>query len=193
MGGFANSALNFLLGWMRGAAQWLWQLINSPESGSALDWLGQHWLSVTIVLCIAGIIIDLLVYLARWRPDLVWRSFFRRVSRSRMLKQAQEPMMPIVQQADEPTHVPVQSDDELTPALQAQLQQSPAAAPPRRRRSERHEKPTLQNRLARMKELLLPEDQEVTFQSYKPTKPVQAPEATAGKPYIPPQWQKPED
>ena len=33
---------------------------------------GRHWLSMLLTLLIAGVVIDLLVWLIRWRPYWVW-------------------------------------------------------------------------------------------------------------------------
>ena len=47
--------------------------------GGALSWISGHWLLLAAVILIGGTVIDLAVYLFRWRPDIVWRSYFRRL------------------------------------------------------------------------------------------------------------------
>lgn len=80
MGAFANSLFTALFGWIRSAAQWLWSHLLQPGESSALDWFGENWLKLVIVLCACCMVIDLVVYLLRWQPYKVWMSFLRRVT-----------------------------------------------------------------------------------------------------------------
>lgn len=84
MGSLNNSAFTVLLGWVRAAAQWLWQAIVSPDGSALLSWLEKHWVAVVAVLCVIGVAADWAVYFFRWRPLEVWRSFFRRRRMRRM-------------------------------------------------------------------------------------------------------------
>lgn len=79
MGSFANSIFSVMLGWVRSAVNWVWQLAASQEGSGAIEWLGQNWLMLTLILCGAGMVIDLIVHTLRWRPYKVWASFFRRI------------------------------------------------------------------------------------------------------------------
>jgi hypothetical protein len=38
-----------------------------------------NWLLLVILLCLGGVLVDLVVYLLRWQPYRVWRSFLRRI------------------------------------------------------------------------------------------------------------------
>lgn len=80
MGSFANTLFSVLLGWVKSAISWLWQLIGSEDVGGFMGWVldGWNWLTVVIVLCAAGVLLDLVIYLIRWQPYRVWRSFLRR-------------------------------------------------------------------------------------------------------------------
>lgn len=78
MGSFISALFNLLLGWIRGAAQWLWSMVTSDSSGGLLGWAMRNWLPLVILLCIFGIVVDFLVYLIRWQPYRVWGSFFTR-------------------------------------------------------------------------------------------------------------------
>lgn len=70
---YANSIINNMLGWLKGFAGWVLRLFNLAGSGgSPLAWLADHWLQLLIVLLATGIVIDLLVWLFRWRPYWVW-------------------------------------------------------------------------------------------------------------------------
>lgn len=79
MGNFANTLFSSLLGWLRGAAAWLWDFINHPESGGLIVWIADNWLVLIILLCAVCMLVDFIVYLIRWRPYKVWASFFHRL------------------------------------------------------------------------------------------------------------------
>lgn len=79
MGSFANSIFSVMLGWIRGAVSSLWTILTSEESGGVLTFLADHWLTLAIAVCVAGVVIDFVVYMIRWRPYKVWASFFRRL------------------------------------------------------------------------------------------------------------------
>lgn len=81
MGQFANTLFRALLGWVQTAAAWLWALITDADAGQWLVWLGENWLTLVILLCLAGMAADFLVYLLRWQPYRVWRSFLNRLHR----------------------------------------------------------------------------------------------------------------
>ena len=71
MGSFINALFNFLLGWIRGTAQWLWSMVTSDSRGGLLGWAMRN-------LCIFGVVMDFLVYLIRWQPYRVWGNFWTR-------------------------------------------------------------------------------------------------------------------
>lgn len=82
MSSFTDSVLELLLSWVRGIFNDIWNIF-SGDSGSFFAWLGRHWLSLVCILLIAGVTIDLLVYILRWHPQRVWFSKFKgRFSRS---------------------------------------------------------------------------------------------------------------
>lgn len=80
MGSFAGTIFSLLLGWVQGTAAWLWSAATSPTGSGLLNWLSANWLPLTAIVCAVGIIVDLVVYLFRWRPYRVWASFFRRMT-----------------------------------------------------------------------------------------------------------------
>ena len=86
---FANSMFSVLLGWVRGAVNWLWGLCTSEESSGLTAWLGEHWLGLAAALCVVGMLADLVVSMVRWQPYKVWASFLRRLFRRR--KRQEEP------------------------------------------------------------------------------------------------------
>ena len=76
MGSFANTLFIILLGWLQGAVSAVWSALTSENGASFLTWVGQHWIVIAAVLCIAGLAADLCVYILRWKPFRVWKSFF---------------------------------------------------------------------------------------------------------------------
>ena len=92
MGSFASGMFSAMLGWIRGAIAYLWNAAATPEGGGLLQWMAEHWLPLALILCGAGMVIDLIVYLLRWQPYKVWASFFRRLGgRSGREEVPQEP------------------------------------------------------------------------------------------------------
>ena len=71
--GYANAVVNVMLGWLKGLANWVLKLFNLAGSGgNPLLWLSDNWLKLLIVLLVAGVAIDWLVWMIRWRPYWVW-------------------------------------------------------------------------------------------------------------------------
>lgn len=77
MGQFATPLFSALLGWVQTAASWLWSLITNSDMNAWIRWLLDHWLSLLMLLCIGGLVLDFIVYLIRWQPYRVWASFLR--------------------------------------------------------------------------------------------------------------------
>ena len=72
MGSFANSIFSVLLGWIRGAVNQLWALLNSDSGGGFLAWIGENWKVLTLLLCGIGVVVDLVVYLFRFCKEGKW-------------------------------------------------------------------------------------------------------------------------
>ena len=79
MGSFANTLFTIMLGWIQAAAAALWSAFTTENGGSFLQWIGKNWIMLAVILCAVGVILDLGVYLLRWRPMQVWKSYFRRL------------------------------------------------------------------------------------------------------------------
>jgi hypothetical protein len=79
MGSFANTLFTMMLGWIQTAVAAIWNTFTTENGGSLLKWIGNHWILLAAILCTIGLIADLGIYLVRWRPLRVWRSFFNRV------------------------------------------------------------------------------------------------------------------
>ena len=78
MGSFANTLFTILLGWMQGAVSAVWSAFTSEKGSSFLTWIGDHWIVLAGILCLIGLAADLCVYLMRWKPMKVWKSFLFR-------------------------------------------------------------------------------------------------------------------
>lgn len=70
--GYSNAIVNAMLGWLKGFAGWVLKLFNLSAGFSPLKFLANNWLHLLVILLIAGVVIDLLVWLIRWRPHWVW-------------------------------------------------------------------------------------------------------------------------
>ena len=76
MGSFANTLFRVMLGWLQGIISAVWSAFTSEKGGSLLTWIGKYWIPIAAVLCIIGLVSDLGVYIVRWKPYKVWKSFF---------------------------------------------------------------------------------------------------------------------
>ena len=77
MSGYSNAIVDVMLGWLKGFANWVLRLFNLAGSTrtSPLLWLSQNWMKLLIFFLLLGIIVDIVIWLIRWRPHWVW---FRR-------------------------------------------------------------------------------------------------------------------
>ena len=77
---FSDSFIKGMLGWIRWIASSIANLFQSGSghsSGdmSAITWFADNWIKLLIALIVVGVVVDWLVWMARWRPYWVW---FRR-------------------------------------------------------------------------------------------------------------------
>ena len=79
MGSFANTLFTIMLGWLQTAAASIWAAFTSENGSTFFQWIGRNWIILAIVLCGIGLIVDLGIYLLRWRPIQVWKSYFNRL------------------------------------------------------------------------------------------------------------------
>lgn len=70
--GYSNAIVNAMLGWLKGLASWVLRLFNLSGGFSPLKFLANHWLELLIFFLLIGVVMDLLVWLIRWRPHWVW-------------------------------------------------------------------------------------------------------------------------
>ena len=67
-----------LLGWMQGLISMIWSALTSEHGNSFLQFIGNNWIKIVLILCGIGFIADLAVYVFRWQPYKVWRTFIRK-------------------------------------------------------------------------------------------------------------------
>ena len=91
MGTLANSLFRVTMGWIRTLSQEIWNTVSRADSETLISWIGTHWKMLALILCIAGLTVDLIVYLFRWQPYRVWRSFFMRRKRRKEEEAEEEP------------------------------------------------------------------------------------------------------
>ncbi len=165
MGSFANTFLRVLLGWVQVAASSIWALVTSSEGENLFAWLGRNYLTLAVLLCIAGMVVDGVVHWFRWRPFEVWRSFFRRMRGQQQQTKAG---------AEDRVDSPETSDGEPFP----------------RRRSARN--PGLAAKF-KLPGFLRDDDPEVKPISYQPAPPAKPKADAFGKPFYPQGWEGPEN
>jgi len=90
MGTLANSVFQLLLDWIRALSVEIWNTVSSPDGSTLFGLIGKNWIWITLVLCAAGLVIDLIVYMFRWRPYRVWASFFRRMRHRKDFEDSEE-------------------------------------------------------------------------------------------------------
>ncbi len=95
MGQFAGTMFRMLLGWVQSAASSLWSLVTNTDVSAWLRYLLDNWLSLVLSICVAGLVIDFIVYLLRWQPYRVWGSFLRRLTEKE--EKPAEPAAPLFQ------------------------------------------------------------------------------------------------
>ena len=78
MSGFANTVFTLLVGWFQAVVSLIWSGLTEKNDGNLLTWIGNNWILIVIVLCVIGSVVDLSVYIVRWKPIEVIRSYFAR-------------------------------------------------------------------------------------------------------------------
>lgn len=91
MGTLASSLFQIMLGWIRSVSSEIWNAASNPGNGTLFGWIGDNWKMIALVLCAVGLAADLTVYLFRWQPYRVWRSFFHRLRHREEAEEESEP------------------------------------------------------------------------------------------------------
>ena len=93
MGGFAQTCIKILIGWIESFVSQVWSFFSNREGDGLIAWIGEHWKGLILVLCLIGAIADMAVYLFRWEPFKVWKSFFKR-------RKMQNRILPVAEKDD---------------------------------------------------------------------------------------------
>lgn len=91
MNAFANWLFTLLLGWTGGLANRAWNAVVNSAGGIS-DFFSRYWLILVLGLVIGGTVMDYGVWLLRWRPHRLWRSWLIRRRRRRDLQLAEQSM-----------------------------------------------------------------------------------------------------
>lgn len=131
MGNFANTLFSVLLGWVQQAVAWLWSLAGTDGASGLMGWVMDNWLLLAVGLCLLGAAVDMIVYIVRWQPYRVWRSFLHRNGQAAEDEENESPEEPMQwvyatgEAAPEPVPVP---EATVLPAMQ----EEPSLAYPER-------------------------------------------------------------
>lgn len=116
MGSFANSLFKFMLGWLQGAVSAVWSAFTNEKGNTVFNWIGKNWILIAGILCAIGLAADLCVYIFRWKPFRVWKSFFTRNSGEEPAYKEQNrvpednPRRPVVMPGKNPVRNQLQTD-----------------------------------------------------------------------------------
>ena len=70
--GYTSAIVDAMLSWLKGLASWFLKLFNLSGGFSPLKFLANNWKQLLIFFLIVGVVVDLLVWLIRWRPHWIW-------------------------------------------------------------------------------------------------------------------------
>ncbi len=73
---FTDSFIKGMLGWIRWIASSIANLFQSGSGTSGgtsfLSWFAGNWIKILLVLIVTGVLVDWVVWIARWRPYCFW-------------------------------------------------------------------------------------------------------------------------
>ena len=122
MGSFANTLFRVMLGWLQGIISAVWSAFTSEKGGSLLTWIGKHWIPIAAILCIIGLVSDLGVYIIRWKPYKVWKSF--------LFRKKEEEEEPVPERRPLTNERPVRRRAQPAPIQRASVQKAPEPIEP---------------------------------------------------------------
>lgn len=83
MGSFSNTVFSILLGWIQVLVSMIWSAFTAEGGTSVLQFIGNNWILITVILCAVGLAADFTVYLFRWQPYKVWKTFWRHLKKKK--------------------------------------------------------------------------------------------------------------
>ncbi len=57
---------------MRLVTSWVWNFFQADMAGGFLNWFAGNWVHIALALIIAGVVVDWLIWMIRWRPYWLW-------------------------------------------------------------------------------------------------------------------------
>ena len=67
-----DKIIETVLSWFRYLFNGCVSLFTGTEGGSLIRWLSSSWIYLLVFLLIAGIVLNLVIYMIRWRPHWWW-------------------------------------------------------------------------------------------------------------------------
>ena len=77
MGTLADSLFNVLMSWVRALVNSIWALFTTDHM-TLLEFRGKNWVMLVVIMLAAGLVMDWLVWLVRWKPYHLWARRVRR-------------------------------------------------------------------------------------------------------------------
>ena len=78
MTGIVDLAYTLLLGWVRLVFDWIWKIVAGEGAGAPLQWFLQNWKVWFVIIVVAGLAADWLMWIVRWRPYRLLMSKLRK-------------------------------------------------------------------------------------------------------------------
>lgn len=69
---FAEKLVEVMLSWVRLFVNWFWALFRSGAPSGLSKWFAGSWKGIVVLLIVAGVVVDWLVWMIRWRPYWLW-------------------------------------------------------------------------------------------------------------------------
>ena len=69
---FAANVLETLLSWFESLVNSVWTLISGANGATLLRWISKNWMLLLAFFLIVGVLMDIFIYLLRWRPFWYW-------------------------------------------------------------------------------------------------------------------------
>ena len=215
-----DQTLQTFFGWFRSLVEAVWRWLAHPEEASFYSFVAANWKTILLVIAVTAMIADYVIYLFRWQPYKVWRSWLQRRTRPGVLPPPPIPRtaypnppgaelpLPPEDGAGIPGDAPDAeiSETDFGPVYEgpdvpyadhgyAPYARTPAAEPmpPGWRESpeETPEPPRQPGLLGSLRSALNADTEEPSHLRYQAPPPPVAKEEAYGAPYIPPQWQDP--
>ena len=90
--GVMQKVMELLLSWMRVVTGWVWDFFQADRGTGLIAWFSDHWVKIALILILAGVVVDWLIWMIRWRPYWLWlrkrQIIYEEVPRKRQVPRA---------------------------------------------------------------------------------------------------------